>query len=1100
MGGTRLDLNMGSYVINGTHTGSAFNYRGISNWVGSLTGGVWRNFAAPTDGASDRGRNGGSVFNIMRPESTSKISEAKFFNNRASMMGGVIEAQAIGGLLEIENSLFSGNSVQKIEGEVDPGILGNTAMREGGAIFVNMMHLTVKGSTFEYNRAGDMSGPNKGGGGGAVYILVRGKNTVSGGQQTLFDNVKFVENYARTNGGALNYTSEVGGDKDSSLLKIVNSDFAGNTAEKSGGAILLYAFNDGETSQLPVYIAGTSFFSNKAGTYGGAINALDKVKLEMDDVTFSGNKARQFGGAMTSKGILTISNSYFISNETAQDSGGVMSHGGAIFANGDVTLDNVTFAQNKATGIGGALYHAGIGGAHSLKNINFEGNRAAMGGALFTAVAGSRIDAAVFKDNVVDSSAGFVAAGSSFGGAILNMASSLFITDSVFTGNLAQDRGGAIACNTGTANEESILSITAEQTDSLFRGNMEFRGGANPILNSIVINRVPLTDASGSHIKTLDRLDIGARSGREIAFFDPFRNEVDDPSFENLSIDFNKNEGYTGTVRLSGEEADLAIIQETGETEVGWQARLSESKYYNITGQTTLYQGELILEKGVVYGNKDVNAHNSSFIVKNGTLEITGGSELNAAHVAFTSGEVCFRGGTNGSINALDVDFSNGFVFDMQQRMNEADFLPSSGVIVSSDTFRVGGTIGIQDTGIDPNYFYADKRWEESYSFVVLSDGNKIHEGDFDGVKSLALGSDRIDSPYLYTGMWSQEWVDADGDGFSEQLNVVWTPDTKKVIEEILPELAGGQAMNSMWSSASNAHSVSNAALSALGTAQFQNKSANNYWFKGLGDFNYHGSQGTVDGYDYNGGGYALGFDRKITSKAILGLAFGNLYGKLSSRSFIEETRQTSNIGLLYSGWRSEINERNALSITGTAGYGWTTNRMDSFHTSGKSQGKWDNHTGFATVQGQWDHSLQNNWTLNILLGAEYTDVTQKAFTETGWDARRFENGSMKNLSLPIGIGVSKTVTANNMPWRNSLSVSFVPDVYRENPNAEATRLMNGYTWTAKGVSADRQAVRAHFDSSLSISPYWTVYAAYEFEGRSKAIYHRVNLGVSYSY
>ena len=37
----------------------------------------------------------------------------------------------------------------------------------------------------------------------------------------------------------------------------------------------------------------------------------------------------------------------------------------------------------------------------------------------------------------------------------------------------------------------------------------------------------------------------------------------------------------------------------------------------------------------------------------------------------------------------------------------------------------------------------------------------------------------------------------------------------------------------------------------------------------------------------------------------------------------------------------------------------------------------------------------------------EYTDVTQEAFTETGWDARRFEKGRLKNLSVPVGVGLT---------------------------------------------------------------------------------------------
>ena len=80
------------------------------------------------------------------------------------------------------------------------------------------------------------------------------------------------------------------------------------------------------------------------------------------------------------------------------------------------------------------------------------------------------------------------------------------------------------------------------------------------------------------------------------------------------------------------------------------------------------------------------------------------------------------------------------------------------------------------------------------------------------------------------------------------------------------------------------------------------------------------------------------------------------------------------------------------------------------------------------------------------------------------------------------------------------MAVSYLPDVYRENPSAPAQRLLNGYRWEARGTAPDRNAVRVNVNSALQLNARWRAYAGYEFEGRNKAVAHRFNAGVSFAY
>lgn len=773
---------------------------------------------------------------------------------------------------------------------------------------------------------------------------------------------------------------------------------------------------------------------------------------------------------------------------------------------GDISLKitgHVQFLNNSilsGTGLnaGGAIYMSGINSIMALgDHAIFHGNHAysygfnydtSYGGAIYMSGINSTImtfgDHASFSDNYAYGSS------DGAGGAIYMKGNNISLTirnGASFTNNYAFVNGGAIFLDGNNTNKFSrFLAFT---NDVLFSGNMtggtftQHDDGSFSVENGI---------ANSIHVSGTNHLQLAAAQGREVRFNDP----ITSSAYSTVTLSLNQYTDDEGNTYAT----DGSVIF-SGELYQGDDAHLVASRYSNFKGQTTLYGGTLILEHNVVFGNAGLR-DDTSMTLEHGTLEITGGSVINAASFSIKNGDAVLRPGTTAFINAKNVDLSRGFVFDMQKQAQEAASpANATGLSISATgSFTLGGSIGIMDTGTTADYFYADNSWAQQRAFIVLTDANQTHTDDFSGVHSLATGSGRVDSPYAYTGSWSHQWVDVDGDGFPEQLQLVWTPAEDAAIRDILPELAGTLAMNSMWSSASNAKNMSRAALGNLDAQRFIAGPENNYWVKGMGDFLNHASEGVREGFDYHGGGYSVGADRRITSHAILGLGFGDLYGRMRGRSFAGDIDQQTRIGMLYGGWHKVLNRKNTLLVTGTAGYGWTDNKMNSFHTGGRSHGKWTNETLFGTFTGKWSRRVNETVAMEVMLGLEYTDVTQEAFTETGWDARRFEKGRLKNLSVPVGVGLTHRSELKGREWINSAMVSYVPDVYRRNPSAQAERLLNGYRWEAEGTSPDRNGVRVNVNSALQLNARWRMYAGYEFEGRSKATAHRFNAGVSYAY
>lgn len=774
---------------------------------------------------------------------------------------------------------------------------------------------------------------------------------------------------------------------------------------------------------------------------------------------------------------------------------------------GDISLEitgHVQFLNNSilsGTGLnaGGAIYMSGV---HSIMVLGdhaiFHGNHAysygfnydtSYGGAIYMSGNNSTImtfgDHASFSDNYAYGSS------DGAGGAIYMKGNNISLTirnGASFTNNYAFVNGGAIFLDGN--NTDKFSRFLAFTHDVLFSGNMtggtftQHDDGSFSVENGI---------ANSIHVSGTNHLQLAAAQGREVRFNDP----ITSSAYSTVTLSLNQYTDDEGNSHAT----DGSVIF-SGELYQGDDAHLVASRYSNFKGQTTLYGGALILEHNVVFGNAGLR-DDTSMTLEHGTLEITGGSVINAASFSITNSDVVLRPGTSAFINAKDVDLSHGFVFDMQKQAQEAATRADAGhglSISASGSFLLGGSIGVMDTGTTADYFYADNSWAQQRTFIVLTDSEQTHTDDFSGAHSLATGSGQVDSPYAYTGSWSHQWVDADGDGFPEQLQLVWSPDEDAAIRDILPELAGALAMNSLWSSASNAQGMSTAALGNLDAPRFITGPENNYWVKGMGDFLNHASEGARDGFDYHGGGYSVGADRRITSHAILGLGFGDLYGRMRGRSFAGDIGQQTRIGMLYGGWYKNLDKNNALLVTGTAGYGWTDNKMNSSHTGNWSHGKWTNETLFGTFNGKWSRRVNGTLAVDFMLGLEYTDVTQEAFTETGWDARRFEKGHLKNLSVPVGVGFTHRSELKGREWIAGVSVSYVPDVYRENPAAQAERLLNGYRWEAKGTAPDRNAVRVNVNSSLQLNARWRTYAGYEFEGRSKATAHRFNAGVSYAY
>lgn len=857
------------------------------------------------------------------------------------------------------------------------------------------------------------------------------------------------------------------------------------------------------------------------------------------------------GGALGGQGQFTILFSKFDSNQTIarleKEGPLACSSGGAIRAQ-HLKIGNSDFSGNLAKAVETVPTQIADtqiiakGGAISIENgdaeivgTTFTGNyveaasksqliTSASGGALFMANNDlSYIDDCTFTGNYVQSTTSandkLTAA---FGGAVYTTSgvikNSSFFNN--YTSSATTSQGGAIYL--APLNGHFSLDIIADIKQSIFRGNKMNVSSVNMgglpddgTANALYIDAADLSGANST-------LDFRAVYGLGVQLYDPIivnAHSVDASAIVELS--FNRPGGEKDPVY------DGAIIFH-GDSEI------AENRVSTLSSSVAMrqYDGEVhIINRavlGAAHGNADTPAIGArSYDMDKGLMQITEGGHLMANDMRFgqigqENGAICtFRNGTGAQITAQTISITNGLTVDFQPFLDSHD----SGTTINTDTLSLGGLLQVADKSAGYLEFYLNKRWAENQRYLVFSlSDNALNgkEGDFSSIISAQAGSDLVTEAYGHRGKWRMEWVGND-------LFAVWEaeqsivpppvdpeeppvdpgnpgptpPINPPAPPQINPELAGGLVIDSLWSTVANMKSLSGTAFSQIGLSRFKMGKDVNFWASGLADFSRHNTQGGSDGYIYNGFGYSVGSDILLSGKnMIVGLAFGNLYGTNKSRSYAAEIDQTSYMGMLYSRWIKELDKDTLLSIDGSASFGTVSNKLKTYYSdSFSSHGKWDNTAVRLTLKAAWDHTLNKTWTLTPFIGLEYDDASQGGFTEEGTRIRRFQDSTLRNLALPAGIALSsKTDCFDNMHWYNSLAVSYIPDVYRKNPETSAILFSQDYSWAAKGIKPLRNALRVQYDTRLQLNEAWTIFAGYSLEGRKNSVYHHANAGFNYAF
>jgi len=323
------------------------------------------------------------------------VDNSNIVNNNASVEGGGISAP-FGAELVIKSSNISLNHSSRRGGGIfkDGGadrlpttisgttFQGNTADWGGGGIFIWRTPLSIGGSQFLENQAGEY-------GGGLGYensstetVLIR---------STIFDG-----NTAVLDGGGIHFSG--------ASINIAYSTFTNNNAQ-NGGAI-----HNGQAS-LPTYIIRPDtnmivnhvvVINNSANRDGGGI--FNGGALAIYASTFSNNTSASSGGGIQNLGEIVAYENSFLNNQSGSEGGGVSNNKDAIMTGstfaynysnrggglasdmGNTVLTNDTFSNNRALDMGGGIFNTSTSASANMlvNHVTVAYNSASNGGGIAT--------------------------------------------------------------------------------------------------------------------------------------------------------------------------------------------------------------------------------------------------------------------------------------------------------------------------------------------------------------------------------------------------------------------------------------------------------------------------------------------------------------------------------------------------------------------------------------------------------------------------------------------------------------------------------------------------------------------------------------------
>ena len=302
---------------------------------------------------------------------------------------------------------------------------------------------------------------------------------------------------------------------------------------------------------------------------------------------------------------------------------------------------------------------------------------------------------------------------------------------------------------------------------------------------------------------------------------------------------------------------------------------------------------------------------------------------------------------------------------------------------------------------------------------------------------------------------------------------------------------------NTLWSSVRVVDSFAHTAASQL---DFRGPGRRNIWFSGLGDFMNVSSATGASGFDYKGGGYAVGLDYAWTKNWISGAAFGQTVGCFHSADKQFKANQDGLMLALYQRYHRDLLRGNSVDIDGYFTYGRMDNDADGTLGGRPATASWNDDVYGFGLKGTWNIRLSSTDVLKPFAGIEFLHGSKGSFGEhSGSGTAWYQDGSVQNWSIPAGVTWQKQIAVGRGQYLlPQMTVAYAGDVSRRNASVKTDAF--GTPFRVDGVHPGRHALIVHAGLNWVISSAWSAGTFYHLEQREHMTNQSVNATVRYSF
>lgn len=867
----------------------------------------------------------------------------------------------------------------------------------------------------------------------------------------------------------------------------------GNTNTVKANSAMLY-------SKAPVIFKGNKtilFQQNRSAGAGAGINA---AKLEITGTTtscsFDSNASSSFGGALASEGAVTLTNN---SAPQTFSSNGAAYYGGAIFLGtlsapttgtssaasltASANSGKITFQNNSAL-TGGAIYSQGNLEFSNNNYVLFANNTASPASTIQLPSQQSQITITGGSGGAIYCMAPQTTGGSGGGAGGSGTApadpelkctgqSALY-----FYGNYAATEGGAIYAKkivlTDNGSTQFIGNVSAKggAISVAASGTLELTANAGNIVfdHNLTVNTTtntgtttPSTHNSIHFNEGATFSTLSASAGNSIFFYDPITTDISttapQPPAQPAALTINPSSGnYQGNIVFSGEKLPPD------------EAAEENNVTSTINQQVTLENGSLVLKQGAVLKVYSFTQSPGSTVV----MDL--GTTLSTTNQQNTNGGITL---SNLAINLASLGENNSAVVEIASTSGQLSVTGPITFVDSSGTF----------------YENHELLNENTVEYTIATFTGNTNPPPNINITDITTATGATSSPYGYQGTWKLE-TSPGTQADTQTLTATWT----KTSFIPGPERLAPLVPNSLWGNIVDLRAVNQ----VMETCSRGLPYGKGLCLTGISNFFHCNHTQAARSYRHISGGYVLHANTQTLADSVFGFGFGQLFAK-SKDYLVANDKSKVYVITAYTGFTKPFfNISNLFASMATrASYCRSNERLTTNYTSlGTAQAGWSNNGWLGELEANFPVVLSSRiFNLKKLIPfvkAEVAYANQGRFKEKNTEGRAFGHGHLMNVSVPAGIKFDKT--SHHAPDFYSISLSYISDVYRYNPNCSTVLIANGATWTTVATNPSRGGLKVQASSHNKVNNNIEIYGHGGCEIRRSSRQYTVDLGSKFRF